>query len=192
MQARLYAALAAVAVVCLVSQANATCVIAPDGKSINVVTDNGADEEKTCAVKCQVDTKAGVVQIGCGGNTPPRAKAHSLCDFDKPEPWYRKVVSSEDTCKGAPAAAVAAPPVKTAAKDGFTCRIAADGLSVEAVISNPHNHEASCQVDCQISTTRAGSTFGVSCGKTVEAGAPDAVLWVGSTAGLGPGWGSTA
>ena len=177
MQARLYAALAAVAVICLASQAKATCVIAPDGKSINVVTDNGADQEKTCAVKCQVDTKAGVVQVGCGGNTPPHAKAHSLCDFDKPEPWYKKVISSEDTCKGASAAAPAsAPAAPVAAKDSFTCRIAADGLSVEAVIANPYKAEASCQVDCQISTTRAGTTFGVSCGKSVAPGVGEVVL----------------
>lgn len=153
-------------------------MIAPDGKSINVVTDNGADQEKTCAVKCQVDTKAGVVQVGCGGNTPPHAKAHSLCDFDKPEPWYKKVISSEDTCKGAAAAAPApaSATVAAPAKDSFSCRIAADGLSVEAVIANPYKAEASCQVDCQISTTRAGTTFGVSCGKSVAPGVGEVVL----------------
>jgi hypothetical protein len=176
------AAAAAVALACLAPPAMAGCVISPDGKSIDVVTDNGADQEKNCAVKCQVDTKIGVVQVGCGGNTPPRAKAHSLCDFDKPEPWYKKVISSEDTCKGAaPGSAAPAAPVKAAApvvakRDAFSCRISADGQSVDAVISNPHNHEASCQIDCQVSTTRAGTTFSVSCGKNVAAGATDAVL----------------
>ena len=48
----------------LAPAAQATCVIAPDGKSISVVTDNGTDEEKNCAVKCQVDTKIGVTQSG--------------------------------------------------------------------------------------------------------------------------------
>jgi hypothetical protein len=172
---------AAVALACLAAPAQAGCVISPDGKSINVVTDNGADQEKNCAVKCQVDSKIGVVQVGCGGNTPPRAKAHSLCEFDKPEPWYKKVLSSEDSCKGAAAGnAAPAAPVKTAApavkRDAFSCRISADGQSVDAVISNPHDHEASCQVDCQVSTTRAGATFGVSCGKNVAAGATDTVL----------------
>lgn len=178
----LLAAAAAMALACLAPPAQAGCVISPDGKSIDVVTDNGADEEKKCAVKCQVDTKIGVVQVGCGGNTPPRAKAHSLCDFDKPEPWYKKVVSSEDSCKGAASGNVApaAPPQAVAPvaaqRDSFSCRISADGHSVDAVIANPHNHDASCQVDCQISTTKAGTTFSVSCGKNVEAGVAEAVL----------------
>ena len=176
------AAAAAVALACLAAPAMAGCVISSDGKSIDVVTDNGSDQEKNCAVKCQVDTKAGVVQVGCGGNTPPRAKAHSLCDFDKPEPWYKKVISSEDSCKGTAAGGAApAAPIKAAApaaakRDAFSCRISADGQSVDAVISNPYNHDASCQIDCQVSTTRAGTTLSVSCGKTVAAGAADAVL----------------
>src|ERR1700680_1668931 len=88
----------------------ATCVIAPDGKSINVVTDNGSSDEKSCPVRCKVATKIGGVSVSCGGNTAPLAKDHSLCAFDKTEVWYKKVVSSEDSCKGgaadtAPAAA---------------------------------------------------------------------------------------
>src|SRR5258705_14016171 len=63
------------AMACLAPRAEAGCVISPEGKSINVVTDNGAGEEKNCAVKCQVDTKIGVQRISCGGNTPPVAKA---------------------------------------------------------------------------------------------------------------------
>ena len=95
----LLAAVAAIAVASPAPPAQAGCVIAPDGKSIDVVSDNSASAEKNCAVKCQVDTKIGVVQVGCGGNAPPLAKKHSLCDFDKPEAWYKKVISSEDTCK---------------------------------------------------------------------------------------------
>jgi len=175
MNARIVCAAAAAFVSVSLTPVYATCVISPDGKSIDVVTDNGSDEEKTCAVKCQVDTKVGVVQVSCGGNTPPRAKAHSLCDFDKPEPWYKKVVASEDTCKGAPAGAAAAPPaaatpVATLKPGAFACRISADGTTVEAVISNPYKAEASCQVNCQVSTTRAGTTFQTSCTKSIEAG----------------------
>jgi hypothetical protein len=151
------------AMACLAPRAEAGCIISPEGKSINVVTDNGAGGEKNCAVKCQVDTKIGVQQISCGGNTPPLAKAHSLCDFDKPEPYYKKVISSEDSCKGGRAAtAPAAPaPVATApaVKSGsFICRISADGHSFDAMIANPYPTETSCQVNCQISTTVAGTT----------------------------------
>jgi hypothetical protein len=67
------AALAAMGVAWLAPPAHAGCVIAPDGKSINVVTDNGSSDEKNCAVICKVDTKIGVVQVSCGGNTPPHA-----------------------------------------------------------------------------------------------------------------------
>ena len=150
------AVLAAVAAVLLAPPAQAGCVIAPDGKSINVVTDNGSSDEKNCAVSCNVGTpKIGVVQVGCGGNTPPLAKAHSLCDYDKPEAWYKKVISSEDSCKGGSAAAAPAAPAPAAAvKPGtFICRISADGHSFDAMIANPYKVEASCQVNCQISTT---------------------------------------
>jgi hypothetical protein len=95
----LLAAAAAFLVLSLAPPVQAGCRIAPDGKSINIVTDNSSTDEKNCAVKCKVDTKIGVVQISCDGNAPPLAKAHSLCDFDKPEPWYKKVVFSEDTRK---------------------------------------------------------------------------------------------
>jgi hypothetical protein len=44
----LIAALAAMGVACLAPPAFAGCIIAPDGKSINVVTDNGSSDEKTC------------------------------------------------------------------------------------------------------------------------------------------------
>jgi hypothetical protein len=110
-----FAAFAALITVCLAPHANAGCVISPDGKSIDVVTDNGAGNEKTCRVSCQVGTRIGVVQISCGGHAPPLAKAHSLCSFAKPEHWYENVVSSEDTCTGDDAASAgAAPPSKNA------------------------------------------------------------------------------
>jgi hypothetical protein len=117
-------ALATTALVWQFTAAQATCVISPDHKSITVVTDNGASDEKTCSVSCKVDTKVGVLQVGCGGTTPPLAKGHSLCDFDKPDAFYKKVVSSEDSCKGgaAEAPAAAAPVVAAAPKEGFSCR----------------------------------------------------------------------
>jgi len=172
------AAAAAIVTACASAPVRATCVIAPDGKSIAVVTDNGDSDEKNCAVKCRVDTNIGVAQVSCGGNTPPLARAHTLCSFDKPQPYYRKVLSSEDTCKPTPAAAVApvernAAPLPKAANPGtpsFACRIAADGRSAEAVIANPYAEETSCSVDCQISTTRAGTTFSLSCTKQAAAG----------------------
>ena len=92
-------AVAAVAVLSLGSPVQAGCVISQDGKSINIITNNSTNSAKNCMVKCQVDTIRGATNISCGGNVPPLAKAHSLCDFDKPEPWYKKVLSSEDTCK---------------------------------------------------------------------------------------------
>ena len=93
------AAAAAAVVLSLAAPAQAGCVIAPDGKSINIVSNNSSTDQKNCTVKCKVDTKIGATQISCGGNAPPLAKAYSLCDFDKPQPWYKKVISSEDTCK---------------------------------------------------------------------------------------------
>ena len=175
-----FAALAAVAVACLSPTAQAGCVIGPGGKSINVVTDNGASEQKSCSVKCQVDTRIGVVQVGCGGTTPPLAKAHSLCDFDKPDAYYKKVISSEDSCKGGAASAPAPTPVALAApaaKPGtFICRISPDGRFFEAMIANPYKIETSCQVNCQISTTQAGTTEQSSCTKTVAPGVGEVVL----------------
>jgi hypothetical protein len=169
----LIAALAATGVACLAPPAFAGCVIAPDGKSINVVTDNGSSDQKTCSVACKVDTKIGVVQIGCGGTTPPLAKGHSLCDYDKPEAYYKKVISSEDSCKGASAAAAPAPPVAAAPAlkpGGFTCRISPDGKTVDAVIVNPYKVETSCHIDCSLSTTKAGTTFSLSCGRPAAPG----------------------
>jgi len=154
----------------------AGCVIAPDRKSINVVTDNASSDEKNCAVSCKVDTKVGVVTVACGGNTPPLAKGHSLCEFDKPEPWYKKVISAQDSCKtiagAVPAQSAMAP---TLAPGGFACRISPDGKSVDAVIVNPYKAETSCQIDCQLSTTKAGTTLSVSCSKNAAPGA-EAVL----------------
>jgi hypothetical protein len=173
------AACAAFTAIFLTSRAEAGCVIAPDGKSIDVVTDNGTSDEKTCSVACQVDTKIGVVQVSCGGTTPPLAKAHSLCNFDKPEPWYKRVVSSADSCKGDTASAPPVPPpaARAAVKAGTAiCRISPDGHSFDAVIANPYSSDATCQVDCKISTTVAGTTAQSSCTNNVGAGAGEAVL----------------
>src|SRR5471032_1702813 len=125
MNARLLcAALAATVLVYQFTAAQATCVISSDHKAISIVTDNGASDEKTCSVSCKVDTKVGVLQVGCGGTTPPLAKNHSLCEFDKPDAFYNKIVSSEDSCKGgaAEAPATIAPIAETAPKEGFSCR----------------------------------------------------------------------
>jgi len=179
MKMRLWlAALAATGVAWLAPPAQAGCVIAPDGKSINVVTDNPSSDEKNCAVSCKVDTKIGVVQVACGGTTPPLAKGHSLCDYDKPEAWYKKVISSEDSCKGGSAAAAPVAPAPVAAvKPGtFICRISPDGHSFDAMIANPYKVEASCQVNCKISTTLAGTTEQSSCSKNVAPGVGEVVL----------------
>jgi hypothetical protein len=178
------AVLAAIALACVAQRAQAGCVISRDGKSIDVVTGNAASEEKNCAVKCQVDTKIGVIAVSCGGNTPPLATAHSLCNFDKPEPWYKKVVSSQDTCEGGSAAAAPAAPATVpaaapapAVKPGtFICRISADGHSFDAMIANPYAADASCQVNCRISTTVAGTTEQSSCTKNVAPGVGEVVL----------------
>jgi hypothetical protein len=156
----------------------ATCIIGPDGKSITVVTDNGSSDEKTCQVSCKVDTKVGVVSVACGGTTPPLAKGHSLCAFDKSEVRYKKVVSSEDSCKGwaAGATPVVEAPAAIAKADGFTCRISPDGKTVDAMIANPYKTETSCQMDCQVSTTKPGTTLSMSCTKQVAAGAGQVVL----------------
>jgi hypothetical protein len=173
---RLWIAALAATGFALVTPANAGCVIAPDGKSISAVTDNGASDEKTCAVSCKVDTKIGVVQVACGGTTPPFAKAHSLCEYDKPEFWYKKVISSEDSCKGgtsSPPPPAAQAPVKPGT---FICRISADGHSFDAMIENPFKAEAYCQVNCQVSTTLAGTTEQSSCSRPVATGVGPVVL----------------
>lgn len=168
----------------LAGSAHATCVISADGAAIDVVTDNGETAEKNCAVKCQVDTARGVAQVSCGGNAPPLARGHSLCNFDRTPGYYKKVLSSEDSCKATPTAAIApvernAAPLPKAAdpeKPSFTCRIAADGQSAEAVIANPYAEDTSCSVDCQIATTRGGTTFSFSCTKTAAGAGAETVL----------------
>jgi hypothetical protein len=52
----------------------------------------------------------------------------------------------------------------------FSCKISADGKSVAAAIANPYKRDASCQVNCQISTTKAGTSFQVSCTKEIPPG----------------------
>jgi hypothetical protein len=145
-------------------------------KSINVVTDNASSDEKNCAVSCKVDTKIGVVTVACGGNTPPLAKAHSLCDYDKPEAWYKKVISAEDSCKGGSAAAAPVAPAPAVKPGTFICRISADGHSSDAMIANPYKVEASCLVNCQVSTTVVGTTVQSTCGKNVASGVGAVVL----------------
>src|SRR4051794_25324882 len=169
------AVLAALSLALLTWPAGAGCVIAPDGKSISAVTDNGSSDEKTCAVSCKVDTKIGEVQVACGGTTPPFAKAHSLCEYDKPEPYYKKVVSFVDSCKGGPAQPAASAPA-TVKAGTFICRISPDGHSFDLMIENPYKVEAYCQVNCQISTTLAGTTEQSSCSRPVAAGAGPVVL----------------
>jgi hypothetical protein len=171
-------ALAAAVLVCQFTAAQASCVISSDHKSISVVTDNGASDEKTCSVSCKVDTKVGVLQVGCGGTTPPLAKGHSLCGFDKPDAFYNKVVSSEDSCNGgaAEAPAAVAPVAAAAPKEGFSCRISPDGKTIDAMIANPYKGETNCHIDCSVSTTRAGTTMSLSCGKNVAPGVGPVVL----------------
>jgi hypothetical protein len=170
------AAVAALILAGLAMPALAGCVIAPDHKSINVVADNPSNDEKNCAVSCKVDTRIGVVEIGCGGVTPPLVKGQSLCAFDKPDAWYKKVISASDKCEASADAAPADDAPKAAPAKGFTCKIAPDGKSVDAMIANPYKSETSCQIDCQISTTNAGTTFGLSCTDTVAPGGETAVL----------------
>ena len=74
------------------------CIIADDKKSISIITDNSSDEQKNCNVNCRVDTVHGVFGIRCGGQAPPKSKAHEMCNFDKPEPFYNKVELAEGTC----------------------------------------------------------------------------------------------
>jgi hypothetical protein len=52
----------------------------------------------------------------------------------------------------------------------FSCKISTDGKSVAAAIANPYKRDASCQVNCQISTTKAGTSFQVSCTKEIGPG----------------------
>lgn len=62
------------------------------------------------------------------------------------------------------------------AAEPFSCKISADGKSVAAAIANPYKRDASCQVNCQISTTKAGTSFQVSCTKEIPPGAGEVVL----------------
>ena len=62
----------------------------------------------------------------------------------------------------------------------FTCRIASDGKAVDALIVNPFKQTTSCQVNCQVATERAGTTFQTSCTKEIAPG-EDAVLLCSKT-----------
>lgn len=170
------AAAAALILAGLAAPALAGCVIAPDHKSIDVVADNPSSDQKDCAISCKVDTKVGVVQISCGGVAPPLAKGLSLCNFGKPDAWYKTVISAKDDCKASADSAPAKEEPKSAPAKGFACKIAPDGKSVDAMIANPYKSETSCQIDCQISTTSAGTTFGLSCTHNVAPGGEPVVL----------------
>ena len=56
------------------------------------------------------------------------------------------------------------------AAEPFSCKISADGKSVAAAIADPFNRDASCQVNCQMSTTKAGISFQISCAKEIGPG----------------------
>jgi hypothetical protein len=60
----------------------------------------------------------------------------------------------------------------------FTCAILPDGKSVRASVTNPFDRETSCSVNCQFSTPQQGSSFQVSCTKTIEAGSKSIDLCV--------------
>jgi hypothetical protein len=94
------------------------------------------------------------------------------------------VLSAEDSCKPAPAsltvpapsAPAPLPKATSADKPSFTCRVSADGLSVDAVIANPYPDETHCSVDCQLATTGRPTTFSLSCSKTAAGGGVESVL----------------
>lgn len=65
-----------------------------------------------------------------------------------------------------------------AASQPFTCALQSDGKTVRVTIANPYARDAQCMVDCQFSTQRAGTTFLVSCGKSVPAGGVETELCV--------------
>jgi hypothetical protein len=69
----------------------------------------------------------------------------------------------------APAAALAEPVP-------FSCTILPDAHSVRVVIANPFDRETHCQVNCQFSTTRKGTSFQISCGTTVQPGGKETEL----------------
>ena len=51
-----------------------------------------------------------------------------------------------------------------------------DGKTVDAMIANPYKSVTSCQMDCNVSTTQAGTTMSVSCSKQVAPGVGQVVL----------------
>ena len=58
----------------------------------------------------------------------------------------------------------------------FTCTIQPDGKTIRVAISNLFDRETSCQVNCQFSTQRKGTSLQLSCTNTVPAGAKDVQL----------------
>ncbi len=49
----------------------------------------------------------------------------------------------------------------------FTCRLAPDGKTLEALIANPYKQPTSCQVNCQAATGHAGTSFQTSCTREI-------------------------
>ena len=66
----------------------------------------------------------------------------------------------------------------------FTCRIAPDGKTVEALNANPYQRTTSSQENCQVATARAGSSFQTSCTKEIAPG-KDAVVLCSKSYGKG-------
>jgi hypothetical protein len=58
----------------------------------------------------------------------------------------------------------------------FTCTVQPDGKSVRAALANPFPTETSCTIDCQFSTSKPGTTFMLSCTRSVEAGGAEVEL----------------
>lgn len=57
----------------------------------------------------------------------------------------------------------------------FSCQVSQDKLTLRVIITNPHEQETHCQVNCHL-RGGPGSTFSSSCGKTVPGKAVDFLL----------------
>ena len=58
----------------------------------------------------------------------------------------------------------------TQAAQPFACAIQPDGVTVKVSTANPYKADAQCSVNCRFSTAKAGTTFSISCSRSVEAG----------------------
>ena len=52
----------------------------------------------------------------------------------------------------------------------FACSLQGDRQTVRVTVKNGFGTETHCRVDCQFSTQRAGTSFQISCGRTVQPG----------------------